>query len=239
MARKCRTVEVSPVSVASARPRAASGPWQRGRDLRRKASRRVPECRPSAPTTRSARRDAPLREVTSTPPSCWSRPVITSSKTYSMSFRVASRSSSVRSPRGSSTTRTPCSPRRVAGSGAAIVAPRSETRVSRRVPVRAASTASSSPMRSTTSTATPRRSIGYPPPRTTSARSTTVTSTPARRSQNARTGPPTPAPETAPRVRCGWASARGALRAGGRGTAAPSVRSVRLRWRAGGSLRNR
>jgi hypothetical protein len=47
----------------------------------------------------------------------------------------------------------------------------------------AARTAGSTPIRSITSTAEPRMSIGYPPPRSASAFSTTVTAKPYRCSQ--------------------------------------------------------
>lgn len=73
--------------------------------------------------------------------------------------------------------------------------PSASRNASRRVATCRSRTFSSSPIRRSTSTAGPRMSIGYPPPRTAAAFSATVTAKPYWFSQYASAGPAMLAPE--------------------------------------------
>ena len=81
-----------------------------------KASRRTPECSPSAPTTMSNRRTVPLANVALTPSLSSASPVIRSLNRYSVPSRVASYRMRARLPRMISISATiPSPPNRSAG----------------------------------------------------------------------------------------------------------------------------
>ncbi len=132
---------------------------------------RTLECSPSAPTTRSNARAAPLAKVTSTPSFVSRIDWIESSKTYSTPSLVASYNTFARSPR-----RISSSPLVNPSGSFATTWFLSFTIVIDPVRVSYFLTSSSSPIRSTTRIPVPRKSTAYPPGRMPGARSTTVTS---------------------------------------------------------------